>query len=138
MIAVTAADLTIGFPAGINVALPEALLFYPSMGYLAQLALHVIPFALILATARLLFRSMSEDRRIWLAILLAASIESVFQITMSASQSSLLPVFVSVHLFAFGTAELLLFRRLDFLAMYTFRLTYYVYWHLLWGWLRLQ
>ena len=50
MAAVTSADLLLGFPVDTHVGLPAALVFYPLMGLIAQLTLHVVPFtALLLA-----------------------------------------------------------------------------------------
>lgn len=51
MVTVTVADILLGFPPDITVPLPAALVFYPIMGFIAQMALHVIPFALVLSAA---------------------------------------------------------------------------------------
>jgi len=133
--AVTAADLLLGFPADINVGLPQALMFYPAMGYIAQLSLHIIPFALILPIAASIFRSWPVERRIWLAMGLAATVEAGFQVHAALSEA--LNLFVAMQLILFGIVELVLYRRYDYLSMYLFRLTYYGYWHILWGYLRL-
>ena len=34
--------------------------------------------------------------------------------------------------------ELLIFKRYDFIAMYAFRLVYYLIWHIVWGYARLR
>jgi hypothetical protein len=34
--------------------------------------------------------------------------------------------------------QLLIFRRYDFISMYTFRIAYYMLWHVLWGYARLR
>ena len=41
MATVTLADLALGFPPDVNQPLPMALLFYPTMGIIAQIALHL-------------------------------------------------------------------------------------------------
>jgi hypothetical protein len=46
--------------------------------------------------------------------------------------------YVGVFVFVFTLVELDIFRRYDFVAMYVFRLTYYLWWHIIWGTLRLQ
>jgi hypothetical protein len=42
------ADLAIVFPADMNVPLPAALLFYPAVAFLVELAFHVLPLASLL------------------------------------------------------------------------------------------
>ena len=133
--AVTLADVFLGFPSNINVTYPLSLLFYPAIGYVAQMALHIVPLALFLALVNVVFRSWSLERRVWGAIMLSATIEAIFQVDTT---SVWLSVFVVIHLFLFGVAELFLFRRYDYLTMYVFRILYYSYWHILWGQMRLK
>ena len=136
MAAVTSVDLLLGFPADIHVELPAALVFYPLMGLIAQLALHIAPFTLLLWAFSQMFGAWPLRRRIWLAIILSASVESAFQLSGSAGPgdgSALLSAFVATHLLAFGLTELYLFCRFDFVTMVIFRLTYYGYWHIFWG-----
>lgn len=140
MIAVTAADLVAGFPREINVPLPAALAFYPAMGLIAQLALHVIPMTLLLYCGRFLFRRTHRNHLVLISIGLAAMPEAGFQLAAALQDDAPtgLGVFVAIHLFAFGLVELGLFRRYDYAAMYVFRLSYYSWWHIVWGWLRLS
>lgn len=136
MATVTSADLLLGFPADIHVELPAALVFYPLMGLIAQLALHIAPFTLFLWAFSQMFGAWPPHRRIWLAIILSASVEVAFQLSGSAGPgdgSALLSAFVATQLLAFGLVELYLFRRFDFVTMVIFRLTYYGYWHIVWG-----
>lgn len=139
MVAVTAADLALGFPADINVPLPAALGFYPIMGLMAQLALHVIPLAALLTIGAFLLRRVRRERLIVAGILLVALLEAAFQLRSSVADGApaLLAAFVTAHLFLFGLVELLLYRRYDYACMYVFRLSYYSWWHVAWGWLRL-
>ncbi len=134
MVLVTIADLTAGFPRGINVGLPDSLLFYPAMGYVVELLLHAIPLALLLPLAGRIFRSWTANARIALCIVAVASLESVFQLSRATSH---LAVFTAIHVFLFGLAELYIFRRFDFISMYAFRIIYYAYWHVAWGHVRL-
>jgi hypothetical protein len=137
MIAVTLADLMLGFPDGINVSLPYALLFYPSMGLIAQFALHIIPLAILLSTGAILSRKIGRRGLVLLCIAAVALIEAIFQIPETEGGIALLSGFVALHVFIFGVVELLIFRRYDFVSMYVFRLSYYSWWHIAWGWLRL-
>jgi hypothetical protein len=140
MVTVTLADLTLTFPENSNVRLPTSLFFYPVMGIAAQMMLHIVPFGLLLWAFTRLFSVWPIGRCVWLSIVLAAVPEAAFQITGSRAQGDgfeILNVFVAVQLFAFGMVELYLYRRYDFFCMYLFRLTYYAYWHVLWGSLRI-
>lgn len=140
MVAVTAADLSLRFPADINVPLPTALVFYPVMGFVAQTLLHILPLLLLLLVSSRLLCRLSESWRVGVCIVLVASVEAGFQIAhaMTEGQISTLAVFVGVHLLLFGLVELYLFRRFDFVAMFGFRMVYYAGWHLAWGSLRLR
>lgn len=135
IVSVTLADVLLGFPSDINVGLPAALAFYPAMGLVAQLALHIVPFAIALSFLGWSLRNRSLERCVWIAMVLSASVEAAFQLigTATGSGPKMLTVFVGVQLFAFGVAELYLYRRFDFVTMYVFRLIYYGYWHILWG-----
>ena len=118
-----------------------AALFYPTMGFVAQMMLHVAPFAMLLWMLKHLFPAWTENRRVWVSIILTALPEAGFQIGVSSAEGNtaqLLAAFVVAQLFAFGIVELHLFRRFDYVSMYLFRLTYYGYWHILWGSLRMQ
>jgi len=137
MVAVTLADVAIGFAAAINVRLPAALVFYPVMGCAAIVSLHAVPLALALAAARWLLRAWPEPRRVALAAAVAASGEAAFQWHFTQGPPAL-GVFVAAELYAFGVVELWLYRRYDFVSMLAFRMTYYAYWHVLWGALRLE
>jgi hypothetical protein len=45
---------------------------------------------------------------------------------------------VGVHVLVFNLLSLWFFRRYDFLSVYVFRVSYYGFWHILWGQLRLE
>jgi len=136
MVAVALADIGLGFPDGIHVAPPVGLLFYPVMGLLAQLALHVVPFVLLLGLLRRAWRSGAAEHHTWVAMVIVSGIECLLQSSGGRATGAALTTFVVVHLMVFGIAELTLFRRLDYLTMYAFRLTYYGFWHVAWGMLR--
>ncbi|HEX7035501.1 MAG TPA: hypothetical protein VF210_06990 [Pseudomonadales bacterium] len=141
MASVTLLDRMLGFPSDINVGLPSALVFYPAMGFLAQLSLHVVPFALLLWLLTSRFRSLPAGVRFWSAALPAALPEAIFQMNASIDHPSGLDVLaasVGVQLVLFGVTELYLYRRYDYLSMFVFRLTYYGYWHIVWGSVRVQ
>lgn len=134
MATVTLADLILEFPPDINVRLPTSLVFYPAMAFIAQITLHIVPFGVVLWTLTRMASTWPKERRVWLSIILAALPEAAFQFAGSHVHGGglqAMSVFVAVQLFLFGLVELYLYRRLDFVCMYLFRLTYYGYWHIL-------
>lgn len=139
MIFVTLADLLLAFAPETHFRLPVALTFYAAMGVIAQLSLHVIPFALLLLALARLLPSWPLLRNVRISIALSATIEALFQLgaTPQSRSFEVLGVFILIQLFLFGVVELWLFRRFDFVCMYAFRLAYYAYWHLLWPGMRL-
>jgi hypothetical protein len=44
---------------------------------------------------------------------------------------------VFLQIYVINLQQLRIFRRFDFTSMYAFRLLYYLFWHILWGNLRL-
>jgi hypothetical protein len=102
------------------------------------MALHVIPFALVLPAANGLLAGLAEQLRLRGSILLVSTGEAVFQVTTMQEQASpvSLTVFVAISLYLFGITELTLYRRFDYATMFAFRMIYYAYWHLAWGSLR--
>jgi len=69
---------------------------------------------------------------VWFCIILASFLEPIFQLGWGFS------VYVGLYVFAFNLLELYVFRRYDFVSMYSFRLVYYIHWHIVWGYVRLQ
>jgi hypothetical protein len=140
MIVVTISDIVSPFSADINVAFPTALMFYPPMGYVAQITLHVVPFALFVAISNILLGKLERYWKIWIAISLASLLEPAFHVmsSMNDNRPSLATATMAASLFLFGVVELQLYRRFDFATMFAFRMLYYCYWHLVWGYLRLH
>ena len=129
-------DRAAPFPAGINVALPAALLFYPAFAVVAETVFHLLPLALLIAIGRMF---PQRGQTLWgvAAILVAATVEPVFQIFTDSAGPAWRHGYLAGHLFLFGLIELALLRRFGFGAMLGFRLVYYLHWHLIWGQSRL-
>ncbi len=128
------ADLIWAFPRDINVAPPQAFLFYPLMGYVAETAFHLVPLTAVLLLVRAVTGKCS-NRAVWIAILLAAAVEPVFQASgvFGTDSVAALDIFMLVHLYLFGIILLAVYRRHDFVTAYLLRLAYYLVWHILWG-----
>lgn len=133
-----AVDVIAPFPEEMNVAFPVSLFFYPAMAFLAETVFHLVPLVVLL----LLFDRMSGDGRwIWPALLLTATIEPVFQVVLAAPENaglSLRDLWVGFHVLAINLVLVILLNRFGFLVAYSFRVAYYLLWHVAWGFLRMQ
>lgn len=120
------------YPRNLNTPLPVALVLYPALGLVVEIIFHVLPLTLLWLTLRMLGL---VARRGWMAaaLIVVAVIEPTFQIEVERQ-----PGFTWIHVFLFNSAQLLLFKRYDFVTMASLRLFYYVYWHMAWGVARLH
>lgn len=69
----------------------------------------------------------------WTLVLATAAVEPVSQVALGSAQRA----FVVPHVFIIGVLQLLLLRRFGYLSMLCFRISYYLFWHVLWGRARL-
>jgi len=126
------------YPADINVRFPESLLFYPAMGFYAEIVFQVLPLTLALTILSRMSKGGDGWRNIWIAILVASFFEPAFQVLPLVSGQ--FPVwfafFEFVRIFLIIVSQLSFFRRYDFVTMYWFRIVYYSFWHISWGYLR--
>lgn len=127
------ADLVWRYPEDTNVALPDALRFYPAIAVFIELALHVVPIALFVW---ILGMPTDLDATFWRVAVPVASIEAVLQALYATSIST--SVFSAVHLAVFGVVQVWMFWRFGFVWMLGFRLIYYLLWHVAWGVARLR
>ena len=137
-VAIVVADLIIRYPQDTNVPVPQALLFYPAVGFVAEIVFHVLPLALLLLALKPLAGRLGKDRVVWLGVLLVAVLEPTFQVLLERKAFTWGDAYTWVHVFAIAFLQLYVFRRFDFVSMYSFRLFYYAYWHILWGVIRLK
>jgi hypothetical protein len=127
------------FPVDLNVPFPGSIFFYPAIGYVVEIIFHLLPFCLLYFLLGAWLGETSQARVIWVSILVVALIEPVFQVIFTAGRNTNWVVaYVGLHLFMFNLVQLLLFKRYDFISMYAFRLSYYLIWHILWGYFRLS
>ena len=137
-IAIVIADLFIRYPENTNVPVPQALAFYPAVGFVAEIVFHVLPLTLILLVLWPLRRRIRKDHLVWFSIIFVAASEPTFQVLFSGETLKWADMYTWLHVFAFALLQLYVFRRFDFTSMYVFRLIYYAYWHVIWGVLRLE
>lgn len=140
-IIIIVADTQIVFPQDTNILFPESLLFYPAIGFFVEMLFHILPLALLLFVFTSVFKNLNSETIIWLAILIVAFLEPPYHV-VDMVQENQFPMwavaFVGLHVFVFNFIQLFFFRRFDFVSMYTFRLVYYLFWHIGWGFVRLR
>lgn len=122
-----------------NAPFPESLWFYPAIGYVVEIIFHVLPFTLLYIVLSGLQKSDNDTSILWVCILVVSLIEPIFQVWFFVGQYSILTVVaIGLHLFIFNFVQFFLFKRYDFISMYSFRFSYYMLWHVLWGHVRLS
>lgn len=130
------ADLLVTrFPKDINVPVPESLLFYPAIAYVVEVLFHALPLALLLVALDWLpeKRKPNPTVAVWLCIVPVAALEPILVHLRTGAST-----YVAVFVFVFTLVELNVFRRYDFVSMMAFRVVFYLWWHILWGSLRLR
>jgi hypothetical protein len=137
-IAIVVADFIIRYPQDLNVPVPQALLFYPAIGFVAEIIFHILPLALLLFILSPLVGRLGRERVIGLSVVLVAIFEPTFQVLLERKALTWGSAYTWFHVFAIAILQLHVFRRFDFMSMYSFRLFYYAYWHILWGVIRLK
>jgi hypothetical protein len=134
-------DLKVVFPADMNVLFPESLLFYAAIGFLVEILFHVLPLSVLLISLTSIFKNVSSKNIIWICIFIVSLLEPVYQTALMGSSNHYplwAVVYIGFHLFLFNLFQLLIFKRYDFISMYSFRLVYYMLWHIVWGYTRLK
>lgn len=134
-------DIKVGFAENINILFPKSLLFYPVIGFFAEILFHVLPLSLLLMLMTSIANKISLKKIFWICILIVSLLEPFYQ-TIAMFSSSRFPIWASMivllNLFLFNLIQLLLLKKYDFISMYSFRLVYYLVWHIAWGYFRLQ
>lgn len=131
-------DYLFPLPEDINILFPYSLLYYPIFGYIVEVLFHMVPLYLVLSNANR-FTALN-DFIILSCMFLVCILEPVFQLGLGFSVQ--IPywttVYIGLNIFLINLFQLISYWRLDFMSMYAFRLTYYIFWHIIWGNLRLR
>lgn len=130
-------DWHVVYPADMNIPYPESLLFYPVMGFLVEVLFHVLPLAVLLFLFNAIFKTKASPTLVWVAMVIVALLEPTYQVILDPYPIWAL-ITVWVNLFLFNMLQLLAFRQYDFVSMFALRLFYYLFWHIIWGSLRLD
>lgn len=134
-------DTRIIFSADMNILFPKSLLFYPAMAFLVEILFHVLPLAVLLFIIGSILKGAKFEIVFWICVLIVASLEPTYQMMdmVSSNRFQIWAIaFVWIHIFLINLFELLIFKRQGFVSMYTFRLVYYMFWHIVWGNARLD
>lgn len=127
------ADLVLRYAEDTNVAMPDALRFYPAIAVLVEIALHAVPIVVLLAIFGM---PTGFDVSFWRIAIPVSLIEAMLQAVYAESIGT--GVFSAIHLLVFGAAQVWMFWRFGFVWMLAFRLVYYSLWHIAWGVARLE
>ena len=134
-------DTRVLFAADMNISFPESLLFYPAIGFLAEILFHVLPLVTLLAVLKSVLKKVGFETIVWICISIVSVLEPIYQ-TMDMVSSDRFPlwavIYVGFHILLINFFQLLIFKTHDFVSMYAFRLVYYVFWHIGWGYVRLR
>ena len=127
------------FPVDMNVPFPESLAFYPAIAFVAETLFKVVPLAVVTLLLSKISRRLDRNTVVWAGIAVASLAEALYQASFQIGHSpTWAVVYVGVHLYLFTFLQLSLYKRYDFISMYTFRITYYLIWHVVWGHLRVE
>jgi hypothetical protein len=130
-------DLWGAFPRDLNIPFPQSLLFYPVIGFAAEIVFHVLPLTLLLIILKDLAQREIHAKIVWGCFVVVSLLEPAFQMTMER-YTVLSGMITGLNVFLINVFQLALFKRYDFVSMYSFRLVYYSLWHIVWGYLRLN
>ena len=132
-------DLKAIFPEDVNRPFPDSLLFYPIFGFVVEVVFHMLPLAFLLFILTSIFK-ITFDKVIWPCILMVALLEPIFQTVLGFSRPypTWVTVCVFLNILLINLFQLLIFKRYDFVSMFSFRLAYYAIWHIAWGYVRLN
>jgi len=133
-------DLNSPLAADINTPFPQSILFYPSIGFVAETLFHLLPLSLVLFVLGVFREGANREKTILIGIFIVAAVEPLFQTLtgISGPQPLWSNIFIGVNIYFFSLSQLLVFRQYGFIWMYATRLVYYLLWHIVWGYYRLE
>ncbi len=137
---IAVADWVIVFPEGMNVPFPRSLIFYPVIGFIVEVFFHLLPLGLLLYVISKTFGVTRAAGSRGFSIVIVSLLEPLYQAVNMYDPHRYSPgtvAFVFVHVWLVNLSGLWFLRKYDFISMYTFRLFYYLCWHVIWGYLRL-
>lgn len=131
-------DWNILYPKEMNIPFPEALIFYPVIGFFVEIIFHVIPITFLFIFATTIFKKTSINKLIWVSIILVSTLEPTYQVLFMDFSPIWAIVVLWINLFLFNLTQMLIYKNFDFVSMFLFRIIYYLLWHVIWGYFRLD
>jgi hypothetical protein len=127
------------FSPDINLSLPSAIFFYPSIGFVVEIIFHTLPLTVVWIMATRINSGNGQAPMILICVLIVALVEPIFQLLLTTGTNPFLKVIVVFFIiYGINVQSLLRFTESGFAAMYILRLTYYLLWHMIWKYFRLQ
>lgn len=134
-------DIKVGFGKDLNILFPESLFFYPAIGFIVEILFHIMPLTVLLFLLISIPKNINLEKVIRVSIIIVSLLEPVYQTRLMFS-SAHFPLWSSVlvllNLIFFNLSQLTIFKKYDFITMYSFRLVYYLVWHIVWGYFRMD
>ena len=127
------ADLVFRYAEDTNVAMPDALRFYPAIAVFVEIALHAVPIAVLVA---ILGMPTGLDATFWRIAIPVALIEAVCR--RCTPHRSVRPSSAPSTSWCSGWLRCGCSGGFGFIWMLGFRLVYYSLWHVAWGVARLE
>jgi hypothetical protein len=107
---IAVADLFIRYPADTNVPIPQAFLFYPTIGFVAEVIFHLVPLALLVLLLSPFKHRVAIKRIVTAGIVLTAFAEPAFQILFKGDALTWASAYTFGHVFAIAFLQLMVFR----------------------------
>ena len=137
-VAIVVADLVIRYPEDPTCLCLRRCSSTRSSGSSLRSSSTILPLAMLLLALGPLAGRFGKQRVVWLGILLVAILEPTFQVLFDGNALTWGDAYTWIHVFVIAASQLYVFRRFDFASMYSFRLIYYAYWHVVGGVIRLD
>lgn len=134
-------DRVVRFPDDLNVAFPVSLIFYPSIGFLAEVIFHLLPLTMLTVMLISLKVFRKNENVLWLSLFTTALLEPLYQGFFMMKTTYYHPweiLLTGSHIYLISLFQLWVFKKRGFLHMYLVRFLYYIIWHVAWGYLRIQ
>lgn len=124
-----------GIPS-IHIAFPASLLIYPGGAIIVNVLYYLVPITLVVGLVSLATSSpRARTTAFWVAGVLAAAIEPATQGSSNGIGPSLVVVFFAQD-YLFNLAQVWMFWRAGFGASVALRVSMYLIWHVLYGFLQ--
>lgn len=134
-------DCYLVYPKDVHILFPQSLLYYPVVGFIAEVFFHLLPFAFCFFLLSHLFTKAKKQTILVICIGVTSLAETIFQMSdpLEAGDSPLLLFIIETLLLtATDIYALWNFKKYGFITLYLFRIFYYLTWHIVWGMVRLE